>query len=104
MRSSPFSIIFAAIMLLLDLYVFQIIKVLSINSGIRTKSLIFTIYWLFSFLSVVILFLLPLFENLSKGTRSIIFSVIIGVFLGKLIASVFFLVDDLRRGIQWMAA
>ena len=104
MRSSPFSIIFAAIMLLLDLYVFQIIKVLSINSGIRTKSLIFTIYWLFSFLSIVILFLLPLFENLSKGTRSIIFSVIIGVFLGKLIASVFFLVDDLRRGIQWMAA
>jgi len=26
------------------------------------------------------------------------------MFLGKLIASVFFLVDDLRRGIQWMAA
>jgi len=37
-----------------------------------------------------------------KG-RSYIFAIIIGLFLAKLTASVFFLTDDLRRGLQWSA-
>jgi len=31
-----------------------------------------------------------------------VFAMIIGLFLAKLIASIFFLVDDIRRAIQWM--
>jgi len=103
MRSSPAWLILAGFMILLDLYVFQIIKVVS-NGGTRTKSIIFTTYWIISIAALIILFVLPLLnlDNYSKGVRSTVFAIIIGLFLGKLIASVFFLVDDIRRGTQWM--
>ena len=43
-------------------------------------------------------------DSLAKGVRSTIFAIIIGLFLAKLVGSVFFMIDDLRRGIQWLAA
>ncbi len=104
MRSSPVWLILAGFMILLDLYVFQIVKTLSQSGGPRTKSIIFTSYWVISIMALVILFILPLLnlDNYSKGVRSTVFAVIIGLFLAKLIASIFFLVDDIRRGIQWL--
>lgn len=103
MRSSPTWFILAGIMLLLDFYVFQIIKTVSQAAGPKTRSIIFVSYWFISVLALVILFLLPLFENFPRSVRSIVFAVIIGLFLSKLIASVLFLVDDIRRGIQWLS-
>ena len=91
-------------MLLLDFYVFQIIRFLSQSAGPKTKLFLFISYWLISVLSLIILFLLPAFENFPRSVRSTIFAVTIGLFLCKLIAAVFFLVDDVRRGIQWLSA
>lgn len=103
MRSSPIWLILAGFMILLDLYVFQIIKTVS-NGGTKTRSIIFTSYWIISVAALIILFILPLLhlDNYSKGVRSTVFAIIIGLFLAKLIASVFFLVDDIRRVIQWL--
>lgn len=103
MRSSPVWLILAGFMILLDLYVFQIIKTVSSGSH-RTRSIIFTSYWTISIAALIILFILPLLhlDNYSKGVRSTVFAVIIGLFLAKLIAAVFFLIDDIRRGIQWL--
>lgn len=103
MRSSPTWFILAGIMLLLDFYVFQIIKTVSQAAGPKTRSIIFVSYWFISVLALVILFLLPLFENFPRSVRSVAFAIIIGLFLSKLIASVLFLVDDIRRGIQWLS-
>ncbi len=105
MRSSPVWLIMAGFMILLDLYVFQIIKAISHSGSSRTKSVIFTAYWIISIAALVILFVLPLlsFDNYSRAVRSTVFAIIIGLFLAKLVASVFFLVDDIRRGIQWVA-
>ena len=103
MRSSPIWILLAGLMLLLDFYVFQIIKLLSHSAGPKTKSIIYISYWTISVIALVVLFLLPLFENFPRSVRSVVFAVIIGLFLCKLIASVFFLLDDIRRGIQWLA-
>jgi predicted MPP superfamily phosphohydrolase len=89
-------------MLLLDFYVFQIIKLVSQSAGPRTRSIIYVSYWAISVLALIVLFLLPLFENFPRSVRSTIFAITIGLFLCKLIASVFFLVDDIRRGIQWL--
>jgi hypothetical protein len=36
--------------------------------------------------------------------RNYIFAIIVGLFFAKIIASVFFLVDDLRRGAMWVMA
>lgn len=103
MRSSPIWLILAGFMILLDLYVFQIIKTVSGGSA-KTRSIIFTTYWAISIAALIILFILPLLnlDNYSKGVRSTVFAIIIGLFLAKLIASVFFLLDDIRRGIQWL--
>lgn len=103
MRSSPVWLILAGFMILLDLYVFQIIKTVAQGSH-RTRSILFTSYWIISIAALIILFILPLLhlDNYSKGVRSTVFAIIIGLFLAKLIASVFFLVDDIRRGIQWL--
>lgn len=106
MRSSPVWLILAGLMLLLDFYVFQIVKLVSQSAGPKTKSVLFISYWSISVLALVILFILPLLklDNYSKGVRSTVFAIIIGLFLAKLLASVFFLIDDIRRAIQWLAA
>jgi predicted MPP superfamily phosphohydrolase len=103
MRSSPVWLILAGFMLLLDFYVFQIIKTV-VQGSHRTRSIVFTSYWIISITALIILFILPLLhlDNYSKGVRSTVFAIILGLFLAKLIASVFFLVDDIRRGIQWL--
>ena len=104
MRSSPVWLILAGFMLLLDFYVFQIVKTVSQSAGTKTKSIIFTSYWIISITAIVFLFILPLLklDNYSKGVRSTVFAVLIGLFLAKLIAAVFFLIDDIRRAIQWL--
>lgn len=103
MRSSPMWFMVAGIMLLLDLYVFQIIRLLSQHSGSRTRLIIFICYWLISVASILLVFLMPAFTNVPKSVRSVLFSLVIGLFLCKLSAAIFFLIDDLRRGIQWLS-
>ena len=105
MRSSPVWLILAGFMILLDLYVFQIIRSLSHAAGSKTRSIIFITYWTISILALLILFLLPFLnlDNYVKGVRSTVFALIIGLFLAKLIGSIFFLIDDIRRGVQWLA-
>jgi predicted MPP superfamily phosphohydrolase len=103
MRSSPVWLILAGFMVLLDFYVFQIVKTVAHGSH-RTRTIIFISYWIISIAALIILFVLPLLhlDNYSRGVRSTVFAIFIGLFIAKLIASVFFLVDDIRRGIQWL--
>jgi predicted MPP superfamily phosphohydrolase len=105
MRNSPFWWFLIGFMVLLDLYVFQIVKFLSHSASHKTKIFIYSGYWFLSAGAIIILLLLPYlrFDNQSRFIRSTIFAVIAGLFFAKLIASVFFLVDDLRRLIQWAA-
>lgn len=107
MRNSPFWLILAACMVLLDVYVFQAVKLLAQSAAPRTRLIIYIIYWVVSILAILLLFLLPVlgnnYQNLPKTVRSTIFAIVAGLFFGKLLAAVFFLVDDVRRGIQWIA-
>ena len=103
MRSSPTWFILAGLMLLLDFYVFQIVKLVSQPAGVRVRSVIYLFYWIVSVLALGTLFLLPLFENFPKSVRSTVFAVAIGLFLCKLIAAVFFFMVDVRRAIQWLS-
>ena len=107
MRSSPFWWILLGFMVLLDIYVFQVVKVISQSAGAKTKLIIYSVYWTISITAILTLILLPYISfhlnNFPKAVRSTLFAVIAGLFLAKLIASVFFVVDDIRRGIQWVA-
>jgi uncharacterized protein len=103
---TPFGvIIFLGIMLALDLYFFQAVKNVSQNLSPKTKTIVYGIYWSITILAVVgfLLFVYTEQSYLGRKVRTYLFSIIIGLFLAKMVAVVFFLVDDLRRGIQWVA-
>ena len=92
-------------MLVLDFYFFQSLKTISQGASPRARLIIYISYWVISGGAVIILLILPYlqFEQQNKLFRNTIFACIAGLFFAKLIASVFFLVDDVRRVIQWGA-
>jgi predicted MPP superfamily phosphohydrolase len=105
MRNSPFWWVLIGFMVLLDFYVFQAIKVIASPASHRMKLIIYYSYWSISAIALIMLIVLPYlhFERQSKLLRTTVFAVIAGLFFAKLIAAVFFLIDDIRRGIQWVA-
>jgi predicted MPP superfamily phosphohydrolase len=91
-------------MLLLDLYCFQVVRTLSQPAGSRTRTVLFLLYWGLSVTAVLLILLLPYLrsERISPLFRSTLFSVVAGLFFAKLVGALFFLTDDLRRGLQWL--
>ncbi len=105
MRSPTFVAIILAIMILLDTYVYQAIKVVSSSESPKTKTIIYSVYWGISILAIIgfLIFVLTGPEFLPKKLRTYLFATVVGLFFGKLISVIFFLVDDVRRLIQWGA-
>ncbi len=105
MRSPTFIIILFFIMILLDTYVFQAIKLLSHSASPRTKTIIYTIYWGISIFALLIFLFFVLTDpaTVPQKVRTYLFATVVGLFMGKLISVVFFLVDDVRRVIQWIS-
>jgi predicted MPP superfamily phosphohydrolase len=92
-------------MVLLDIYFFQALKVITQGAAPRTRTIIHIIYWVFSATAIILLLLLPYlhFEKQARLTRSTLFAIIAGLFFAKLLACLIFFIDDLRRVIQWIA-
>jgi uncharacterized protein len=90
-------------MLLLDFYVFQTLRMLMQPWSVRIRWIVSILYWLPSLLAVLLFLTGPLHltDQWPRTVRIYVFAVLIGLFLSKLTASVFFLVDDMRRLIQW---
>jgi predicted MPP superfamily phosphohydrolase len=105
MRSPLAVIIFLSIMLGLDYYFYLAIRTVSNTASDRTKMVIGTIYWAITILAVIgfLVFAFTDQQFLGKKLRTYLFATVIGLFLAKLTAMIFFLTDDLRRGIQWAA-
>jgi uncharacterized protein len=103
MRSSSFIWIVLCVMVMLDFYVFQAVKVVAQSSSPKVKTLVYYIYWSVSVTALVILALMPItnFENWPRVIRNYILATILGLLFAKLLATVFFLVDDIRRLMQW---
>lgn len=104
MRTPLGVIIFIAFMLLLDTYFFQAIKTVAQSASPKTKMLIYGIYWILTVLMIggFLLFVFSDKDFLGKKVRTFLFATIIGLFLAKLSGTIFLLVDDLRRVIQWI--
>lgn len=105
MRNTSFWWVFIGFMILLDIYFFQALKSVTQSAAARTRALIQGGYWVLSVSAIIILIILPYLriEKQAWLGRSTIFALIAGLFFAKLVASLFFLVDDLRRGVQWSA-
>ncbi len=101
MRSATFSWVIAGIMILLDIYVFQVVKLVSQGASPKARLIISSVYWTISVAAVIALLLLPLYQIWPKMLRDYLFATVVGLFFAKLLAVVFFMVDDIRRLIQW---
>ena len=104
MRTTPGAYIFIAIMLLLDTYIFQAVRAVSQGASPKIRLIIYIAYWFLTALTIAC-FLLFVFGNpdvLGKKIRTYLFATLIGLFLAKVLASVFFLIDDIRRLVQWI--
>src|SRR5258706_12990757 len=103
MRNWRFIGIIIVLAILLDFYVFQIIKSVSQGASSRTKMIIYSIYWAVSVCPLIGFIVLPILGQ-HEGhprLRNYIFATVGGLFFAKLLAAVFFLVDDIRRLLQW---
>ena len=92
-----FVIVASSILLILDLYAFQAIRVLAKKT--RTKNLIFVSYWL---LTVLTLFILLSFnfgnpEKYGPTVRSLMIVYVFASYISKLVAIKFILIDDIIR-------
>jgi uncharacterized protein len=91
--------ILITIMLLLDLYVFQAVRFLSTSLTPKNRAIVYAVYWSVSIAAVIIVLLLPTLYFGQNRKKFIVyaFSIVIGLFIMKLLAAAFFLADDLRR-------
>ncbi len=105
MRNSPFWWVMIVLMILLDIYVFQAVKIIAYPAGNRTRTIVYTIYWVISIAALIILLVLPYlhFTHQAKILRTTLFAIVLGLFFAKLVAALFFFIDDIRRGTQWAA-
>ena len=104
MRNGGFLWIIIAVAILIDFYVFQALKTVSQGASSRARLILFCCYWGLSVLSLILFASLPyLFSHPGSKLRNYLFATLLGLFIAKLLASVFFLVDDIRRLIQWAA-
>ncbi len=105
MRTPIGAIIFISINLLLDTYVFQAIKSVSQGLSPKAKTIVYSLYWALTVLAVAgfLLFVFTEQQFLGKKVRAYLFAAIVGLMLAKITAVVFLLVDDIRRGIQWIS-
>lgn len=103
MRRFTGSWILIILMLLIDLYVFQAVKIALQSVSPKTRLIIYGIYWALSAIAILTLLVLPYtnLENWPKTIRTYLLAILIGLFLSKAVTVVFLVVDDLRRLLQW---
>src|ERR1700759_1303103 len=91
--------IIIAILLVADIYVFTTVKFVVNNYNDKLRAIVFSVYWLVSLFVMVFIISFPRSQYLQDHIvfRNYAFAIIIGLFFSKLIASAFFLLDDVRR-------
>ena len=94
-----FLFFFTIISILLDFYFYQIIKK---YRSISWSKPLFYLYWSFTIVTVTNFFIYTLGINLGFYLKTIIFNMIIGNFISKLVALPFILIDDLRRSVIYI--
>jgi predicted MPP superfamily phosphohydrolase len=92
--------ILIALILVLNLYVFQVVKFLTHGYGPRIRLGVGIGYWA---LTLGILFCLSIVPTIhSTVIKNTVVVMVLGFFIAQLLACLFFLTDDFRRLIQWM--
>ena len=99
MRNSGVLWILMAIMLMMDIYIYQVIRSLTQHAGPKVKLAVTIIYWLVAIAALAVMLAIPYLneQNFSRTARTYLFAILVGLFFSQLVASVFFLVDDIMK-------
>ncbi|OQP62679.1 DNA mismatch repair protein MutT [Niastella vici] len=105
MRNSGFFFFLLGLMALLDIYIFQVIQVV-LPASSKARLAVIIGYWVISVSAMLIVVLMPYvhFDNWPRWVVTYVRAIVIGLFISKVIASIFFAVDDLRRGGTWLVS
>ena len=101
MRRPEFILIVVVVALLVDLYVFQALKTITQGSTPRWRTFIFTLHWGIAGLAVLSFLAGPHINFKNTRINNYLFTILLGLYIAKLLAAVFLLIDDIRRVIQW---
>lgn len=106
MRTPAGVVIILLLILAIDIYLFFVIRSLLSQVHSRTRLGIYSVYWLVTALSIsgMLIFVYTQPDLLGRRFRHYLFAILVILFFSKLISVVFFILDDLRRGIQWLFA
>lgn len=104
MRNPTFLWTIVVIMLLLDIYVFQAVKLVLPTTSSRLRMFIVVSYWLIAVLMLGMLISFPYLnaDAWPKQFRTYLFSLVVAAFFSKVIASLFLAADDIRRAGTWL--
>ncbi len=104
MRSGLNSVVLIVLIICLDIYVFMGIRAIMNGAAPRTRAWVYGGYWLVSLSCLATILLLPYlnWHDWKPIVRSYVMAILIGLVLAKAITVVFLLMDDLRRGVQWL--
>lgn len=104
MRSRSVISIVLLILFLLDLYVFQAVRTVISHFHPFARLAILIAYWIIALACWILVLTTPHWHvTEARGNfKFIIITIIFGIYIGKLLASVFLLIDDLRRGGVWI--
>lgn len=99
MRSPVFISILLLILIIIDFYIYQVLKHLLQTSGSGVRTVVSIVYWTLCVLSFASFVLVPFYTN--PYFRQYFFSMSMGWMLTQLVMTLIFLMDDIRRGTFW---
>jgi uncharacterized protein len=99
MRKPLFLVVLITVLILIDFYIYHVLRILTQGASVGTRTTVGLIYWALCIMSVSSFLLFPYITN--PYFKQYIFSIGIGWVLTQVFMVLFFLLDDLRRGAFW---
>jgi len=99
MRNPLFIILLITVLILIDFYIYHVLKILMQGASVGTRTTVGLIYWAFCVVSLGSFLLFPYITN--PYFKQYIFSIGMGWVIAQVFMVLFFLLDDLRRGAFW---
>ena len=103
MNRTLFGMVIVAVMLGVDAYLFSAFRFLTQGLSPRWRTTLHIAFWTVSAVGVLLVLAAPLLMSaaLPNPLRNQVFAVFVLLTMSKLVAVAFFLVDDIRRILQW---
>jgi predicted MPP superfamily phosphohydrolase len=91
-------IILALLIIIVDTYLYFVLRFITQNYGPKTRLTIFSVHWGISVISIISLFFLGMVQ---EDIRRYLITLLVGILVAKLLTLIVLLIDETRRGLFW---